>query len=114
MKNTNRLDASIYREKAYRIFAFVVIAILAFLFAFPLYWIITGAFKTKADIMNTQPVWIPTEWVMTNFENLMSKRSAPLFDLTFGGWRINAFGYTKIDLLLLLSRLSRVRLCVTP
>ena len=37
MKNTNRLDASIYREKAYRIFAFVVIAILAFLFAFPLY-----------------------------------------------------------------------------
>ena len=94
MKNTNRLDNSVRREKAYRVFAFVVIAVLAFLFAFPLYWIITGAFKTKADIMNTEPVWIPTEWVMTNFENLMSKRSAPLFDITLGGNSIQAFGYT--------------------
>ena len=94
MKNTIRLDNSVRREKAYRVFAFVAIAILAFLFAFPLYWIITGAFKTKQDIMNTTPVWVPTEWVMTNFENLMSKRSAPLFDITLGGNSIQAFGYT--------------------
>jgi len=90
-----RLDKPNKKKKsAYYIFSFVAVGILAFLFAFPLYWIITGAFKTKAEVMSTTPVWVPTEWVMTNFENLMSKRSAPLFDMTFGGWSISLFGYT--------------------
>ena len=92
MKSANRLDKSQQFERAYYIFSFVVILVLAFLFTFPLYWIITGAFKTKKAIMATEPVWFPTEWVMTNFENLMSKRSAPLFELSFGGWRIKLFG----------------------
>ena len=90
----NRLDQNNAREKFYKYFSIFAVAFVAFLFAFPLYWIITGAFKTKTDIMNTEPVWIPTEWVMTNFENLMSKRSAPLFDITLGGNSIQAFGYT--------------------
>ncbi len=94
MKNQNRLDRNAQKQRAYYIFSFVVIAILAFLFTFPLYWIITGAFKNKQDIMSTTPIWVPSEWVMTNFENLMSKRSAPLFDMNFGGWALNIFGYT--------------------
>ena len=92
MKSANRLDKSQQFERAYYIFSFVAILVLAFLFTFPLYWIITGAFKTKKAIMATEPVWFPTEWVMTNFENLMSERSAPLFELSFGGWRIKLFG----------------------
>ena len=93
MKNPNRLDKAMQRQKAYYIFSFAVILIHAFLFTFPLYWIITGAFKNKQDIMSTTPVWFPSEWVTTNFENLMSKRSAPLFDFTISALRINAFGY---------------------
>ena len=92
MKNATRLDKSQQFERAYYIFSFVAILVLAFLFTFPLYWIITGAFKTKKAIMATEPVWFPKEWVLTNFENLMSKRSAPLFELSFGGWRIKLFG----------------------
>ena len=92
MKNATRLDKSQQFEKAYYIFSFVVILVLAFLFTFPLYWIITGAFKTKKAIMATDPVWFPKEWVLTNFQNLMSKRSAPLFEIAFGGWRIKLFG----------------------
>ena len=92
MKNFNRLDKGQRLERAYYIFSFAVILVLAILFTFPLYWIITGAFKTKKAIMATEPVWFPTEWVLTNFENLMSKRSAPLFELSFGGWRIKMFG----------------------
>ena len=60
----------------------------SFLFAFPLYWIITGAFKTGREINSTTPVWIPTEWDLGNFQRLFSKRSAPLFDLTFGKYII--------------------------
>ena len=46
MKNQNNLDAQAARSKAYTIFSYVVIIIIAFLFLFPLYWILTGAFKT--------------------------------------------------------------------
>ena len=92
MKNPNRLDRSQQFEKAYYYFSFAVVILFAIFFTFPLYWIITGSFKTKVEILATEPVWWPTEWVMTNYQNLMSKRSAPLFELSFGGWRINLFG----------------------
>ena len=94
MNPPDRLDRTARIERIKHILSYAAIIILAVLFTFPLYWIITGAFKTKQDIMSVAPVWVPTEWVMTNFENLMSKRSAPLFDMTLGGWAINAFGYT--------------------
>ncbi len=91
--NQNRIDQNAAREKAYYVCSAIVVCIMAFLFAFPLYWIITGAFKTGKEINSTTPIWIPSEWDMGNFERLMSKRSAPLFDFTLGGWTINAFGY---------------------
>ena len=72
------------KTKAYYTISFVLVTIIAILFAFPLYWILTGAFKTGAEINATTPVWVPSEWVMDNFTRLMSKRTAPLFELTFG------------------------------
>ena len=59
----------------------IVLVIVAFLFLFPLYWIITGAFKTGADIYATTPAWIPSEWTMANFEKLFTRRSSPLFEI---------------------------------
>ena len=84
MKNQNRLDKSQAKSKAYYIVSFVIVGIFAFLFAFPLYWIITGAFKNGADINAAEPVWFPSEWVATNFQKLFDKRSAPLFEFTIG------------------------------
>ena len=92
MNKQNRLDNNAAVEKFYKYFSAVVVAIIAFLFTFPLYWIITGAFKTGAEINSATPVWFPSEWDLGNFQRLMSKRSAPLFDFSFGGWRIKFFG----------------------
>ena len=88
MKSANRLDANKRKSTVYYVFSFVVVFILAFLFAFPLYWIITGAFKTKQDIMSTTPVWWPSVFTVANFDKLMSSRSAPLFDLKLFGYVI--------------------------
>lgn len=88
MKSANRLDANKRKSTVYYVFSFVVVFILAFLFAFPLYWIITGAFKTKQDIMSTTPVWWPSLFTAANFDKLMSSRSAPLFDLKLFGYVI--------------------------
>ena len=69
------------KSSTYYIVCFVLVAILAFTFIFPLYWIITGSFKVKQEILSSTPVWVPTQWVLTNYQNLLSKRSAPLFQL---------------------------------
>ena len=84
MKNDNRLNSSQIRSKVYTIFSFVVVVIFAVLFIFPLYWIITGAFKTGAEINAAEPVWWPAEWDTGNFMRLLEKRSAPLFEIELG------------------------------
>ncbi len=81
------MKTGVKRTTPYDVVSVILLIILAVLFTFPLYWIITGAFKPAADIYATEPVWWPSEWVSTNFENLMSKRTAPLFNF-------EAFGYT--------------------
>ena len=69
------------QNKAYMVLSIVILVILAILFLFPLSWIVTGAFKPATDIYATKPVWAPSEWVSTNFENLFNRRSAPLFEI---------------------------------
>ena len=80
-KNVDFGGSGIKKMTPYKIFCLVVLTILAILFTFPLYWIITGAFKTPAEINATSPVWFPSEWVMTNFQKLFSKQRAPIFEL---------------------------------
>ena len=84
MKKFRNLSASQRRSQIYYAASFVVVVILAILFAFPLYWILTGAFKSGADINNAkETVWWPSEFVMNNFNKLLDKRSAPLFEIVF-------------------------------
>jgi multiple sugar transport system permease protein len=78
--NNNNIRLNAAKSKAYRILCWVLVAVFAFTFTFPLYWIITGSFKTGQEINSASPVWVPSEWVMDNYERLMSKRSASLFE----------------------------------
>ncbi len=75
------MKTSSNRSKAYKVFSMILLIVLAVLFLFPLYWIVTGAFKTGQDIYSTTPVWIPSEWTMDNFTKLFDRRSAPLFEI---------------------------------
>lgn len=77
----NNLKKVELKSKSYRFFCALVVFLFAVFFLFPLYWIITGSFKTQADIRATTPVWIPSQWVLDNYTNLFTKRSAPLFEL---------------------------------
>lgn len=70
------------KSKSYKIFSLVIVIILALLFTFPLYWIVTGSFKTSKEINSTEPVWWPEEWTMDNYEKLMGKHKAPLFEIS--------------------------------
>ena len=74
MENTK----SAKHPSAYKIISVIIIVILAILFTFPLYWIITGSFKTNAAINSTTPIWWPTEWTLANYQKLFSRQTAPL------------------------------------
>lgn len=78
MKKEKKLN----HPSVYRIISIIVIAILAVLFTFPLYWIITGSFKTNAAINSTTPIWWPQEWTLANYQKLFSRQTAPLFQFT--------------------------------
>ncbi|MCI8565084.1 MAG: carbohydrate ABC transporter permease [Lachnospiraceae bacterium] len=69
------------RTKSYRIFSTATIVLVAILFVFPLYWIITGSLKPVASINSATPEWWPSEFVLDNYERLFNKQSAPLFSI---------------------------------
>jgi len=69
------------KSKVKRTAELVIIVILALLFTFPLYWIITGSFKTAKEVNSVTPVWWPYEWTMKNWKTLFSKLKAPLFEI---------------------------------
>jgi multiple sugar transport system permease protein len=88
MKHENRLDRDRLFERVYHVVSYTMVFLVALLFTFPLYWIITGAFKPSVDIYATKPVWWPSEWVMDNFVKLIEKRSAALFEIKLFGYII--------------------------
>ena len=81
MANQSNLMKKSLNTSRWNYLSYAVIIIIGILFTFPLYWIITGAFKTGREINATVPVWIPSQWILDNFARLMDKRSAPLFTI---------------------------------
>ena len=77
MKTSNTL------KKLYTVVSIIILIALAFCFVFPLYWIVTGAFKTPVSIISPVPDWIPKELVLDNFKKLFSRQAAPIFELGF-------------------------------
>ena len=88
MKTNNTLNTSQLRSNIYKWFSVAIVCLLALFFLFPLYWIITGAFKNGAEINSATPVWWPSEWTTFNFEKLLNRRASPLFELKFGQYTI--------------------------
>ena len=78
MADSNRISKR--KNPVYEITSVVIIVIFAILFLFPLYWIITVSFKTAQQVNSVTPVWFPTEWVMTNYQKLFSRQTAPLWE----------------------------------
>ena len=83
-----RMESDRARAQVYKVLSVIGVIIIAILFTFPLYWIITGAFKTGREINSATPVWFPSEWDIGNFHRLMTKRTAPLFNLEIFGMKI--------------------------
>ena len=60
------------RTSPYKTISVAVIAVLAVLFIFPLYWILTGSVKDAAAINAAVPQWFPLEPTTDNYIRLFS------------------------------------------
>ncbi len=69
------------KTRVYKVLSVAVIVILAVAFAFPLYWIVTGSFKTAKEINATSPQLWPSQWVLDNYQKLFSKQVAPMWSV---------------------------------
>ena len=76
----DRLDYAKFKSVSYKVLSYTLIIVVAILFTFPLYWIVTGAFKTTAEVYAKEPVWWPSEWTWDNMEKLTNRFAAPLFE----------------------------------
>lgn len=61
------------KKTPYQIMSVVILVILAILFLFPLYWIVTGSVKDKTDILlkaGQSVQWIPVSPTLSNYQRL--------------------------------------------
>lgn len=54
----------------YSILSMTILYLLTFLFVFPFYWIITGAFKAQKVTVQIPPEWFPVQPTLENFVKL--------------------------------------------
>ena len=66
-------DHSVHQVTVYQVACVIVLIIVALLFTFPLYWIITGSFKGPQAVNARVPVWFPTEPTTLNYQKLFEK-----------------------------------------
>ncbi len=66
-------DHSVQQMTVYRVVSVLLLIVLAFLFTFPLYWIITGSFKDQKAVNSAVPQWFPVNPVMRNYEELFKR-----------------------------------------
>ncbi len=66
-------DHSVHALTPYRVGSIVMLIVLTILFIFPLYWIVTGSFKTQQVINARVPTWFPLNPTLNNYERLFMK-----------------------------------------
>lgn len=70
MKDKDSLMTRKHNTTVFDVVSIGFLLILTFLFVFPFYWIITGAFKDQKVTVQLPPQWFPTEATLKNFETL--------------------------------------------
>ena len=66
-------DHSVQKVTVYKVVSVIILVLLALFFIFPLYWIITGSFKTQAETIARVPQWFPLNPVTDNYVRLFEK-----------------------------------------
>lgn len=67
------MNSGVKHTTAYDVIVMIIMVILAVLFIFPVYWIVTGSFKDAAAINAAIPEWFPKNPTTDNYVRLFDK-----------------------------------------
>jgi len=67
------MNTGVKHKTAYDVIVMIIMIILAVLFIFPVYWIVTGSFKDAAAINAAIPEWFPKNPTTDNYVRLFDK-----------------------------------------
>lgn len=56
--------------RRFLVYAVLIIALVPFLF--PIYWLVTGAFKPGNTLLESPPDWWPQQWTLENYRSLFA------------------------------------------
>lgn len=62
-----------------RVLVYVLLSLGLLIMSAPFLWMALSAFKTTNELTASPPVWIPTEWTLDNFRDLLDKLDLPLY-----------------------------------
>ena len=58
---------------------YVIASLGLLVMAAPLLWMALSAFKTKKDLTASPPVWLPSQWTLSNFSQLLDQLDMPRY-----------------------------------
>lgn len=67
------MNSGVKRTKGYDVLVLIIMLMLAVLFIFPVYWIVTGSFKDAIAINAVKPEWFPLSPTLENYTKLFKK-----------------------------------------
>lgn len=67
------MNSGVKRTKGYDVIVLIIMLMLAVLFIFPVYWIVTGSFKDAIAINAAKPEWFPMSPTLENYTKLFKK-----------------------------------------
>lgn len=67
------MNSGVKRTKGYDVIVLIIMLMLAVLFIFPVYWIVTGSFKDAIAINAAKPEWFPLSPTLENYTKLFKK-----------------------------------------
>lgn len=74
--------ASVERaSRARKVLVLGLLSVGLVVMAAPFVWMALSSFKTKPELSASPPVWIPTEWTLSNFEELLDRLDLPRYFL---------------------------------
>ncbi|MDI3421107.1 carbohydrate ABC transporter permease [Streptomyces luteolus] len=62
-----------------RALTYVLLSLGLLVMTGPFLWMALAAFKTPADLSASPPAWLPTEWTLANFSELLDRMDVGLF-----------------------------------
>lgn len=91
MKSLNRA----WKKSKFDVILNFLIILFCIQSIFPIYWLLTSAFKYSGNINKIPPDWFPKSWTLNNFDAILSSRPV-------GKWLFNSFGISIITTALII------------